>query len=164
MLILLQISVPLDFVRGCLLTDIIFKILMPSCNTDVSDAIADYNVDCGNTDVSLPRRLYVLRRHVRHSFIPSPSGTDRGFRYCSGNGRDDPPKIDRMVSDTKQTTAIPLPRKQMEVTMEISHERWQSSASQTGHYMFSDGQFGDKLGGQNLDDDVESGAEKYIPN
>jgi len=30
--------------------------------------------------------------------------------------------------------------------------------------MFSDGQFGDKLGGQNLDDDVESGAEKYIPN
>jgi len=50
----------------------------------------------------------------------------------------------------------------MDATTNVSQERWQSSASQTGHYMLLGGQLADsdKLGGQTLDDNVESGLEK----
>jgi len=49
----------------------------------------------------------------------------------------------------------------MEVAVDISQERWQSSTSQTGHYvryMSSDGHLGDKLRVLNSVDDVESSA------
>jgi hypothetical protein len=72
-LILLQISVLFDHVRRFLLTvaeDMIFKILMPSRNTDVHDAFADYNVDRRDTDISLPRRLFLPQRRVRRGLVP----------------------------------------------------------------------------------------------
>jgi len=164
MLILLQISVELDFVRVFLLTvteDMIFKILVPSRNTDVPDAFADHNVDRRNTDVSLPRRLWLLRRYVRHGLIPLSPGTDRGVRRRSGNGSDNPPKC--IVGNTKWTAMTPLSPNRMEVAMHTPHEHWQSSASQKGQhvpYMNLDGQHGDKLRGLNLNDDVESNSTR----
>src|SRR5712672_961627 len=166
MWVLLQISVELDFVHVFLLTVtedmiLIFKILVPSCNTDVPDALADHNVDRRNTDVSLPRRLWLLRRYVRHGLILLSPGTDCGVRRCSGNGSDNPPKC--IVRNTKWTTMTPLSRNRMEGAMHTPHEHWQSLASQKGQhvpYMNLDGQHGDKLCGLNLNDDVESNSTR----
>jgi hypothetical protein len=43
--------------------------LMCPCNTDVLDARAGYNVNCGDTNVPFPRRL-LLERRVWHSSFP----------------------------------------------------------------------------------------------
>ncbi len=43
-----------------------YGFLMCPCNTDVLDALAGYNVNCGDTNVPFPRRL-LLERRVWHS-------------------------------------------------------------------------------------------------
>jgi len=78
-----------------------------------------------------------------------------------GNGSDNPPKIDCILSNVRWSTTIPLPQNRMEVAVNIAHEHWQSSASQTGHYipyMSSDGQLGDKPHSLDMVNDVESSA------
>jgi len=46
-----------------------YGFLMCPCNTDVLDALAGYNVNCGDTNVPFPRRL-LLERRVWHSSFP----------------------------------------------------------------------------------------------
>jgi len=160
-----QLSAAFDLVRPCILAvaeDIIVNLRLFAMQMFMMPSLITMSIAATRMYRSLADFLFYTDMYG--SLISPSSGTDRYGGRCSGNGSDSPPKIDRVVLDTRWRSTVPLPRKQMEMTMEISHERWQSSASQTGHYMFSDGQFGDKLGGQNLDDDVESGAEKYIPN
>jgi hypothetical protein len=143
--------------------NMIFTILVRFRHADVPDAFADYNVDRCNTDASLPRRFYLLRRYVRHSFILLSSGTDRNGRPCSGNGVDNLPK-DGRVPITKRISTISLSSNQMEVALYTSHEHSRSLAPQTGQrvpYVSSNVQLGDKLKphGLNSDDDMESSAE-----
>ncbi|KAH9962346.1 hypothetical protein BC827DRAFT_213688 [Russula dissimulans] len=85
---------------------------------------------------------------------------DFGFSHNIGKCLDNSQRINHPVSNAGWTTTIPLPPSQMEVVVHTSYEHWQSSASQTGHYMLSDVQLGDRLQGLKLDDDVESGAEE----
>jgi len=80
-----------------------------------------------------------------------------------GKCPDNSQRIDHPVPNVRMTT-IPLPPNWMEVAVHTSHEHWQSSASQTGHRMLSDGQFGNNLGGPKSYDDVESGAERSFSN
>jgi hypothetical protein len=162
MLTLPQKSAVFNLVRPCLLPvleNMIFDVFMPSYNTDVLDACADYIVDRRDTDASLPCRFWLLPQYVRHSFISLSSGTHRSGRR-SGKCLDNSQRINHPVSNAGWTTTIPLPPSQMEVVVHTSYEHWQSSASQTGHYMLSDVQLGDRLQGLKLDDDVESGAEE----
>jgi len=43
--------------------------LMYPCNADVHGALLDHYVSRCNTDVPVPRRLYLRDRSVRHSFL-----------------------------------------------------------------------------------------------
>jgi len=84
---------------------------------------------------------------------------DFGFSADIGNSSDNPSKC--IIGDTKWNTAIPLSPTRMEVTMHTSYDKWQSSTLQTSQYvpfMASDGQYGDKPRGVNLNDDVENSA------
>jgi len=81
-------------------------------------------------------------------------------RKCSGDSQ----RMGRTVPNVIWATSMTIPPNQVEVTVNrnASYEHWQSPARSDPYVSFIniDGLLGDKPRGLNLDDDVESSAEK----